>query len=160
MECDDGTLCAADQLCHSTLGCVFPDQLTACAGLGENAPCHFRVTTGVCEAGACAVVRCGDGRVDVGEACDDGNQNPADGCDACVATQWLASAAIGGNLLATGAGLADPSGVAIDRHGNIFTADTGNHRIRRVDAQTGVIATVAGTGTWGFSGDGGTATSA
>ena len=55
--------------------------------------------------------------------------------------------------------LAGPSGVAVDDAGNVFIADTGNHRIRRVEASTGVISTVAGDGRAGFRGDGGLATS-
>ena len=61
---------------------------------------------------------------------------------------------------ATSASLNQPNGVAVDSSGNLFIADTGNHRIRRVDAVTGTITTVAGNGTQGFSGDGGAATSA
>ena len=61
---------------------------------------------------------------------------------------------------ATSAQLAEPWGVALDAHGNLFIADTGNHRIRRVDAASGIITTVAGNGTQTFSGDGGPATSA
>jgi sugar lactone lactonase YvrE len=53
-----------------------------------------------------------------------------------------------------------PSGVGLDSAGNLFISDTGNHRIRKVDAATGVITTVAGDGTSGFQGDGGAATSA
>jgi DNA-binding beta-propeller fold protein YncE len=53
-----------------------------------------------------------------------------------------------------------PAGLALDASGNLFIADTGNHRIRRVDAVSGVIETVAGDGTPGFGGDGGPATSA
>jgi hypothetical protein len=44
--------------------------------------------------------------------------------------------------------------------GNLCFADTGNHRIRRVDALTAVISTVAGTGEAAFSGGGGCATEA
>ncbi len=47
-----------------------------------------------------------------------------------------------------------------DDDGNLFIADTGNHRIRRVDHATGIITTVVGTGAQGFQGDGGPATSA
>ncbi len=56
--------------------------------------------------------------------------------------------------------LNSPSAVAVDRAGNIFIADTGNHRVRRVQVSTGIIATIAGNGSPGFSGDGGLATSA
>ena len=49
-----------------------------------------------------------------------------------------------------------PSGVATDSYGNLYIADPGNDRVRRVDS-TGVISTVAGTGESGFSGDGGPA---
>ena len=54
-----------------------------------------------------------------------------------------------------------PQGLYVDAPGNIYIADTENHVIRRVDAGTGDIATVAGTpGSHGYSGDGGAATSA
>ncbi|HEV2494198.1 MAG TPA: hypothetical protein VG204_14120 [Terriglobia bacterium] len=61
---------------------------------------------------------------------------------------------------ATSASLALPSGVTLDNAGDLFIADEGNNRIRRVDAVTGIITTVAGNGVVGFSGDGGLATSA
>jgi sugar lactone lactonase YvrE len=48
-----------------------------------------------------------------------------------------------------------PTAVAVDEDGNLYVADTMNHRIRRVDAKTGVIATFAGVGQPRFSGDGG-----
>ena len=49
-----------------------------------------------------------------------------------------------------------PLGIAFDKLGNLYIADRGNHRIRRVDT-AGTITTVAGTGEGGFSGDGGPA---
>ena len=61
---------------------------------------------------------------------------------------------------ATEAGLSGPSGVAVDGAGNLFIADRSNGRIRRVAFSTGLITTVAGTDTCGFSGDGGAATEA
>ncbi|WP_107852861.1 NHL repeat-containing protein [Oceanimonas marisflavi] len=61
---------------------------------------------------------------------------------------------------ATSAQLRSPVGVAVDTNGNLYIADGGNHRIRKVDADTGEIDTVAGNGSSGFSGDGGAATSA
>ena len=61
---------------------------------------------------------------------------------------------------ATAAALNTPHGVAVDNRGNVFIADSPNHRIRKVDLATGVITTVAGTGQEGFSGDGGPAAAA
>ena len=60
---------------------------------------------------------------------------------------------------ALNAHLSNPSGLVIDSAGNLFIADTGNSRIRRVSAG-GIIATIAGSGANGFSGDGGPATQA
>jgi sugar lactone lactonase YvrE len=61
---------------------------------------------------------------------------------------------------ATAAELGGPYGVAIDRAGDLFIADYSNQRIRRVDATTHIITTVAGNGTYGSTGDGGLATAA
>jgi gliding motility-associated-like protein len=87
-------------------------------------------------------------------------------------------AGFGQNLLTTVAGIADqagfsgdggvatqaklnsPTGVCFDAAGNMYIADYLNHRVRKVDGQTGNISTIAGTGTAGFSGDGGPAINA
>jgi len=66
----------------------------------------------------------------------------------------------GGGIAATSAQLDTPFGLAVDDAGNMFITDRGNDQVRRVDATTGVITTIAGNGTPGFSGDGGVATSA
>lgn len=60
---------------------------------------------------------------------------------------------------ATGASLNIPEDVAIDGAGNLVIADSGNNRVRKVDS-SGLISTLAGTATNGFSGDGGLATQA
>jgi uncharacterized protein (TIGR03437 family) len=59
---------------------------------------------------------------------------------------------------AASAQLWDPTGVVVDSAGNLYIADTGNNCVRKVS--NGVISTVAGNGTPGFSGDNGPATSA
>lgn len=76
-------------------------------------------------------------------------------------SQFLGGGYSGDGGLATNAQLSAPGDVALDSTGNLFIADSSNKVVRRVDAQTGVITTVAGTpGTGGYTGDGGSATSA
>jgi RHS repeat-associated protein len=65
----------------------------------------------------------------------------------------------GDNGPATEAVLNFPSDIAVDAVGNIFIADSSNNRIRKIDTG-GIITTVAGTGSNGYSGDGGPATQA
>ncbi|MEK7830647.1 MAG: hypothetical protein AAB401_06140, partial [Acidobacteriota bacterium] len=62
--------------------------------------------------------------------------------------------------LATQADLAFPTGVAVDGAGNIYIADSINHRIRRIAAADQKISTIAGTGIPGFGGDEGPAVNA
>lgn len=60
---------------------------------------------------------------------------------------------------ATSAQLAGPSGIVLDQNGNLYIADSGNDRIRKVNT-SGIITTIAGTGIGGYNGDGIFATSA
>lgn len=62
--------------------------------------------------------------------------------------------------LALNAKLSDPLDVAVDTSGNLFVVESKANIVERVDASTGVISIVAGTGTAGYSGDGGAATAA
>ena len=66
----------------------------------------------------------------------------------------------GDSGLATNASLYAPSGVAVDSAGNLYIADAGNNRVREVAVASGIITTIAGTGTAGYGGDNGPATSA
>jgi DNA-binding beta-propeller fold protein YncE len=56
--------------------------------------------------------------------------------------------------------LFEPAALVLDRKGNLYIADHGNHRIRRVDSETGTMTTIAGNGETGFGGDGGPAADA
>ncbi len=68
------------------------------------------------------------------------------------------SASSGDNGPATSAAIAEPTDVAVDGNGNIYIA-TSAYRVRKISTN-GTISTVAGTGVFGYSGDGGPATSA
>ena len=57
-------------------------------------------------------------------------------------------------IAATTSNLKNPFGLALNRNGDLFIADKSNHRIRKISKTTGLISTVAGTGTANFSGDG------
>lgn len=63
-------------------------------------------------------------------------------------------------VVATTTNLNNPRGLCVDGAGNVYIADFGNNRVRRVDGTTNIITTIAGTGTGGFTGDGGPATAA
>jgi cysteine-rich repeat protein len=107
------------------------------------------------------VERCGDGVVDGGEVCDDGNDNPRDGCAACREQGWRTDLVVAGSTesrVATESSVGRVSDVAVDVLGRVFVVDPFNNRIRRVDVD-GTMSTIAGTGAFGFSGDGAPATS-
>ncbi len=73
--------------------------------------------------------------------------------------ETVAGGGVGDGGVATSAHLINPFGLAVDKEGNLYIADTSNQRIRKVDSE-GRITTVAGRGSYGFSGDGGPATEA
>ena len=87
----------------------------------------------------------------------------------CLGQGYVISTVAGGGTCAAGLGnggqalnacLNSPESVALDSAGHLYIADTANNMIRKVDATTGKISVVAGTGVAGFSGDGGAATAA
>jgi sugar lactone lactonase YvrE len=63
----------------------------------------------------------------------------------------------GDNIPATQAKLQTPFGVAFDKAGNVYFVEYTGHRVRKIDAKTGTVTTVAGTGEKGYGGDGGPA---
>jgi GT2 family glycosyltransferase/sugar lactone lactonase YvrE len=85
-----------------------------------------------------------------------------DGAIDTIAGGGTAAAAgeVGDGLKGTQAVLAWPSDVAVAPSGDLYIADTGHNRVRRLEAKRGVITTVAGNGLTGASGDGGPATRA
>ncbi len=66
----------------------------------------------------------------------------------------------GDGLLATRAQLLTPRGVGVDAAGDLYISDVDGHVVRKVNAASGLISTLAGTGTAGYGGDGGLATGA
>ncbi len=83
--------------------------------------------------------------------------NPAGIINTIAGTGTLGFSGDGGP--ATSADFSYPVGVALDGSGNIYIADQGNNRIRKINT-SGIISTIAGTGATGYSGDGASATSA
>lgn len=67
---------------------------------------------------------------------------------------------LGDGVPAIAAKLNQPKGIAVDSGGNVYFADTGNFRVRKIAAGSGIITTIAGTGNYGRGGDGGLATAA
>ena len=88
-------------------------------------------------------------------------------CDNCSNVQNIittiagtgAQGSSGDGEAATSSQLNGPWGVSVDISGNVYIADTGNNKVRMLTS-SGIITTIAGTGIWGSSGDGGAATSA
>jgi sugar lactone lactonase YvrE len=83
-----------------------------------------------------------------------------------AASNWAVAITIhtfAGNLIPTGIATnvgIGAAGTAVDAQGNVYVADSSNHTIRKINPLTGISAVIAGTGTSGFSGDGGPALSA
>ncbi|MBA2540404.1 MAG: hypothetical protein H0V17_12260 [Deltaproteobacteria bacterium] len=90
--CPDQTICPDDTQCReitvwapndatdTEFRCVPEADVAACLGLEEQAGCTAIAGDGRCHEGACFAAGCGNGLVDVGEACDDENQAAGDGC--------------------------------------------------------------------------------
>jgi cysteine-rich repeat protein len=72
--CAPGSVCVSDT-------CASPTDVAACDGMPDGASCKAgNGGAGTCQGGVCQTGLCGNGKIDVGEACDDGNQTSGDGC--------------------------------------------------------------------------------
>lgn len=84
---DPSSVVCTDYLCpqgHVCVpgGCATPAEVAACNGVADGEACTTSTGTGSCQGGACRLGTCGNGDVDVGEVCDDGNTASGDGCRA------------------------------------------------------------------------------
>ena len=61
----------------------------------------------------------------------------------------------GDGTQATSATINAPTGIALDSSRNVYFAEYGNNRVRKITISTGIITTVVGTGSFGYGGDGG-----
>ena len=94
--CGDG-VCAPGTVCVAALDlCATPGQVAACAGIAEAGRCATGgILVGTCDHGACVSSGCGNGVVEPGEACDDGNTVSGDGCSAdCRSTEACGNAIV------------------------------------------------------------------
>ncbi len=87
-RCSDGRVCAPGLICVADQAlCATPAQLAACATSSDGEHCVAAdIQLGICTGGVCQSSGCGNGRVEPGEACDDGNTVSGDGCSADCAS--------------------------------------------------------------------------
>ncbi|MDF1565561.1 MAG: DUF4215 domain-containing protein [Deltaproteobacteria bacterium] len=95
----------------------------------------------------------GLGNLFIGEAARIRRIDAQTGMISTLAGNGTSSTSGDGGPAAT-ATLQTATGIAVDGLGNLYFADDSAHRVRRIDARTGIITTVAGTGTAGYNGDG------
>jgi len=79
VPCGD-TLCPGGEICVLGQICAHQDEVDACTGLADATACHASEGDGECASGVCIPRVCGDGIVEPGEVCDDGNVVSGDGC--------------------------------------------------------------------------------
>jgi cysteine-rich repeat protein len=99
-QCTDGEICNGDELCD--------DELHACV-IGDNADDGIECGTDLlCHGGHCVAAGCGNGELEAGEECDDGNPDDGDGCDADCTFTCTEDAQCDDTSVCTGTETCDP----------------------------------------------------
>ena len=110
IECYDGTICQGGEVCSPAGdGCATPAEIEACISRADGEACTTAAGDGLCLGGVCAQPRCGNGYVEPGEACDDGNLVSGDGCSEFC------------SLIVCGDAIVDPGEICDD--GNLVNGD-------------------------------------
>jgi len=137
-------------------------KISTIAGLGPNSP-GYSGDNGAANSARLrepqGIAIGGNGNIYISDTGNNVIRKIANGIITTIAGTGIAGYG-GDNGPATSATFVAVKGIDIDDENNIYMADSGNHVIRKVDATTGKIATIAGTGTAGYTGDGGMATRA
>ena len=188
VPCGD-LVCPSDEVC-TVGGCATADNIAACDGMADGTTCMSSSgDSGVCSGGSCRTGLCGNGKLDPGEACDDGNQVSGDGCRGdCKKIEVCGDGIVDANEACDDGNTNAADGcdacqltmwnattivggeVGGTTVGLTFVFDVAGDslgrayfidgtRVRRVELD-GSLTTVAGTGVPGTSGDGGPAASA
>lgn len=90
VTCEDGRVCGEGLVCDQAhVSCVLPSQIAACEGKAQDTSCELENGgIGRCFDQVCLLPGCGNGVVELGETCDDGNRLRGDGCsDLCDSTE-------------------------------------------------------------------------
>ncbi len=115
VACSNGTTCPAGFVCDvAHQGCTTTEQVAACTGLPDDSLCSAPdAVNGACHEGVCLPIACGNGIVDPGEVCDDGNTVSGDGCSA----DCLSNEACGNGIIDVAKGEQCDDGNARDHDG-------------------------------------------
>ncbi len=134
--------------------CSAPAASPACGdgGLATSATLHSPASVAVDAAGNLYIADTSDYRVREVSA--------ATGYISTIAGVGTSGDSGSSGVAATTTSLGSPGGIAVDSSGNVFFSATATYRVHELYASTGTVSTIAGTGTSGYSGDGGAATSA
>ncbi len=95
VQCPSGAICPSGYTCGETGGCIAPGLLDACADKLDGDACDLAGVSGECDGGLCVPISCGNGRVEAGEVCDDGDHEDFDGCRAdCLSDETCGNGVI------------------------------------------------------------------